>query len=98
MKYFWIGHCKEDSHDKIWGMIMLPVSVPRGYNDYLTFWGRRGKKLQTKMYRSITVTEANRLCYKKEDRGYRTIERLDSVYPEFEQDLEQTAVWALLKG
>ena len=45
-------------------------------------------------------TVADKLCDKKIDNGYKTINvaRLDEVYPAFEQDLEATAVWALLKA
>jgi hypothetical protein len=40
----------------------------------------------------------HRLIDKKVDKGYKRVDKtdLDNVYPEFEQDLEQTAVWALL--
>jgi hypothetical protein len=99
MNYFWIGHCKEGTSDKVWGMIQLPVSEQYGYPDYIAFWGRRGKKLQTKLHRSIPNWEVSKLCDKKEDRGYNTIDvnRLEEVYPEFESDLESTAIWAMLK-
>jgi hypothetical protein len=97
MNYWWIGHCREDTSDKIWGLIKL--NDDKIYCDYVSFWGRRGKKLQTKIYKNIPEYHAHKLSDKKMDNGYKTINptRLDEVYPEFEQDLETTAVWAMLK-
>ena len=98
MKYHWIGHFKESTSDKVWGLIKLTDSP--FYNDYVAFWGRRGKKLQTKIHTNIDNWDADKLCDKKQDKGYATINPagLDEVYPEFENDLEATAVWALLKA
>jgi len=104
MNYHWIGHCKEGTSDKIWGLICLndndheAVNNPWTGYDYVAFWGRRGKKLQTKVHKSIGFYQADKLCDKKLDNGYITINttRLEEVYPEFEQDLEQTTVWAML--
>lgn len=105
MIYHWIGHCKEGTSDKVWGLIRLPGSddnLQYGYrtNNYVAFWGRRGKKLQTKIYHSIDSYTAHKLCDKKEAGGYNTINpnRLHEVYLDFEKDLEQTAVWAMLSA
>lgn len=99
MEYYWIGWCQEDNHDKVWGMIQLPSENVKHYRgDYLVFWGRRGKKLQTKLYRDMSVYDAEGLYMRKERSGYRRIGRLDRVYPEFEEDLEKTAVWGMLKA
>jgi predicted DNA-binding WGR domain protein len=98
MKFKFIGHCynPSENHDKVWGAIYL--DAPDAYPcRVLTVWGRRGKKLSTKM-----VTNGNdlsKLIRAKENKGYREISknRLDEVYPEFEDDLEKTAIWAMLK-
>jgi hypothetical protein len=97
MKYHWIGHCKEGTSDKVWGLIRL--TDHNRYNDYVAFWGRRGRALQTKIHSDIDAWDADKLCNKKEDKGYAVINpaRLDQVYPEFEEDLQKTAVWAMLK-
>lgn len=97
MKYHWIGHCKEGTSDKVWGLIRL--TDHNRYNDYVAFWGRRGRALQTKIHSDIDAWDADKLCNKKEDKGYNTINtaRLDEVYPEFEEDLQKTAIWAMLK-
>ena len=66
-------------------------------NKYVTFWGRRGRRLQTKVsvehhyYVEVIID-------KKKDKGYVQVDRnhLDTVYPEFQADLEKTAVWAVL--
>ena len=92
MKYVHIGWCKEGAHDKVWGIIQL-YGV-----DCVTFWGRRGAKLQTKLIRA-SLWEADDLFRKKTNKGYKEIEewQLDDVYPEFKTDLERTALWASLK-
>lgn len=101
MKYYWIGHCKEGNSDKVWGLIRLTGDDKEvGYrtNNYVAFWGRRGKKLQTKIHENLDRWDADKLCNKKENRGYKSIDsnRLDEVYPGFEEDLQKTTVWALL--
>ena len=56
MNYHWIGHCKEGTSDKIWGMICLTNNgryLESAPQTFVAFWGRRGKKLQTKIYSLI---------------------------------------------
>lgn len=92
MDYKFIGWCRADNHDKVWGVITLHSDA------YVTFWGRRGSKLQTKI--SSDLYAVNDLIYKKQLKGYRSIQRdeIDKVYPEFQSDLEKTAFWAMLKA
>ena len=105
MMFEWIGWCNDpvDNHDKVWGIIVLE----RGINKYIEdshhkvvfFWGRRGKKLQTKI--SIeSQRNLNKLMDSKIKKGYVVVDKdkLDKVYPEFQTDLEQTAFWSTLKG
>lgn len=90
--YTFIGWCQEGNHDKVWGVIKLAD------NKCVTFWGRRGKKLQTKIaYFDYSI---HRLINEKINKGYVRIQKqqLDKVYPEFESDLEKTAVMAILRG
>jgi len=91
MNFSYVGWCKEKNHDKVWGVIELAPC------NYTTFWGRRGKKLQTKSFSGPSY-EIDKLIRQKSNKGYVGInkENLDVVYPEFEQDLEKTAVWAML--
>lgn len=100
INYHWIGHCKEGTSDKVWGMIRLngPSESYISECDYVVFWGRRGKKLQTKIHKNLHSWDADRLSDKKESGGYRVIDpnRLEDVYPGFEEDLQKTTVWALL--
>lgn len=99
MRYAHIGWCHEDNHDKVWGVICLqePFSTWHTDGKFVTFWGRRGKKLQTKTVEGGHY-EVKKMFDKKLDKGYQEVDkrRLDEVYPEFEQDLEKTAVWAML--
>lgn len=92
MKIEHIGWCQEDKHDKVWGIIRLHDL------DCVTFWGRRGAKLQTKIVK-VSRWEAEDMFRKKQYKGYNRIEEyeLDEVYPEFQKDLEKTAFWATLK-
>ena len=100
MKIECVGWCNEDGHDKVWGVIMLEDGGGRfSDNKYVSFWGRRGKKLQTKMF-SDTGYGMSRMFDKKLNKGYEQVDtdRLSEVYPEFQDDLEATGVWALLKA
>lgn len=100
MKFAHIGWCKEDNHDKVWGIILIREGQGAPYlepNDYISFWGRRGAKLQTKAFKGTTWT-ASEMFHKKKMKGYNEVskDQLDLVYPEFQQDLERTAIWATL--
>jgi hypothetical protein len=100
VNYIHIGWCHEDNHDKVWGVIKLDggdhESWERG--DYVTFWGRRGKKLQSKVYNDYGW-ELDRLFEKKEDKGYQAVDlaKLNEIYPEFEADLKKLAFWSTFK-
>lgn len=97
MKYDFIGWCKEGIHDKVWGVINLDDGPSFTFKQVLTFWGRRGSKLQTKMV--MNDWALTKLIDSKRNKGYVQIDpaRLDEVYPEFQTDLEKTALWQMLK-
>ena len=102
IKYAFIGWCHDPdkNHDKVWGAIELKreyASRHVYFVDYLTFWGRRGKKLQTQTA-NLAVWEFQNLLRSKEKKGYKQINAKDlsKVYPEFQDDLEKTMVWSLL--
>jgi hypothetical protein len=108
MKYEHILWNNEEGHDKIWGIIQLSEAESTNPKDrwgwsaeskYVTFWGRRGKSLQTKVWTG-NEWEANAQRDKKLKKGYKNVNplELETVYPEFEEDLEKTAVWGLLVG
>lgn len=91
MNFKFIGWCKESKHDKVWGVIKLDSP------NALIFWGRRGSKLQTKF--TVETWGLTKLIDSKRNTGYNEInsEDLDKVYPEFQQDIEQAAIWASLR-
>lgn len=64
----------------------------------VTFWGRRGKKLQTKISEDSDY-EHDKLIRSKERKGYQSVDedKLNEVYPEFEKDLSKMAFWAQFK-
>ena len=99
--YEFIGWCRDPikNTDKVWGVIDLNTT-PGGDGDYAVFWGRRGGKLQTKIYKDANNWDIGNLIQQKQDKGYEKIDRtrLNNVYPEFEQDLEKTTVWVMLKA
>ena len=92
MDYKFIGWNNSGSADKVWGVIKLQG------NQVVIFWGRRSKKLQTKI--DWTGWDLDKLIRKKQNNGYRLIQDYDlnKVYPEFSSDLEKTTMWALLKS
>ena len=97
MDYRFIGYCNDpkENHDKVWGAVY--VDEGRLANrKVMTFWGRRGKKLQTKM--TTDSWELHKLIDSKENKGYASINenRLSEVYPEFQLDLEKTLMWSIL--
>jgi predicted DNA-binding WGR domain protein len=96
MDYKFIGWNTRDGADKVWGAIYMEDRTnirPK----VLIFWGRRGKKLQTKMDRE--GWDLDNLIREKTQKGYNQIDNrhLKTVYPEFQNDLEKTTMWALLK-
>lgn len=103
MKYEHIAWYRDEktNSDKVWGIICLhdgsraPSYEP---NKYVSFWGRRGAKLQTKIFDG-TSWDAYKMFEKKENKGYKSVEldELNEVYPEFQSDLEKTAFWATFK-
>jgi predicted DNA-binding WGR domain protein len=95
INYRYIGWCSEDNSDKVW--VCIQLSGDRWYGKYLTVWGRRGKQLQSKII-DVSDREIGNLIRSKDAKGYRKIpqDKLNEVYPEFEQDLERTAAWSML--
>jgi len=108
MKYEHILWCRDEkaNADKVWGIILLEQGkkLPPNYfytslDKYVTFWGRRGKALQTKIWEG-SDWDVDSMKRKKLNKDYQEVDkqRLDEVYPEFESDLEKTAVWAMLRA
>lgn len=97
VNYKYIGWCSEDNSDKVWACIKLSAAPTWLHGKFLTVWGRRGKKLQHKIIEA-TNYEIGKLISSKDAKGYREIpeDKLDEVYPEFQQDLEKTAAWSML--
>ena len=72
---------------------------PEPTNKYVTFWGRRSKKLQTKIWDGY-LYDAEIEFDKKKEKGYKKVNNnhLNSIYPEFKQDLEKIVSWSTLKA
>jgi hypothetical protein len=100
INYEFIGWCSIDNSDKVWVSIRIKTGDRTNWhNTYLTVWGRRGKKLQSKLVET-SRHEMDKLVRSKDSKGYIEIpqDKLNEVYPEFEQDLEKTAFWAALQA
>lgn len=98
MEYTFIGWCNIDNHDKVWGVIKLTEKKYMWSTaTYLTFWGARGKALQTKVHKDAEYRIIDTLIRTKKKK-YTSISpaRLDDVYPEFKTDLEKSAMIAIL--
>lgn len=97
LNFEFIGWCRDlkENHDKVWGVISLDDNWFSGR--VLVFWGRRGKKLQTKFDNCGVALD--KLIRTKIKGGYTEISptKLHTVYPEFNSDLEKTAMWAILE-
>lgn len=93
MDYHFIGWCREGNSDKVWVCLRLAD------RSWATVWGRRGKKLQHKVITDTSTWDIEKLTDSKHKKGYKSIEKeyLGDVYPEFESDLQKTAIWAMLK-
>jgi hypothetical protein len=95
INYRYIGWCSVDNSDKVW--VCIQLNGDRWYGKYLTVWGRRSKKLQSKVV-DCAAQDMSKLIHTKDAKGYCEIpeDKLHEVYPEFEQDLERTAAWSML--
>lgn len=95
INYEYIGWYQDLDSDKVW--VCIRLSDPSHTGKYLTVWGRRGKKLQSKII-ECSAPDAHRLVMTKAQKGYKRVDKteLDQVYPEFQQDLEKTASWSML--
>ena len=104
-----IGWYHKDNSDKIWGAVLIKTTgtrpgfwanSPEVIGVWMIFWGRRGRALQTKLTEPMTSRDMHHDHFKKKlDKGYQRVARnkLDQVYPEFQDDLEKTTMWAQLR-
>ncbi len=104
MKIEFIGWCNDpiDNHDKVWGIALVSkgnfyenIREPNKPNTYVTFWGRRGKKLQQKNV-NMWQSEAQTLINSKLKKGYLQVpeEEVNEVYERFQKDLFKIALKA----
>ena len=105
-EFGWIGWCKEDNHDKVWGYFYRPtpdatgrpwINKHNGWNCCI-FWARRGKAMQFKA--DTTGTELDKLVRTKLRKGYEKISqpRLFEIWPTFIEEAEAKLMWDVLAG
>ena len=91
--------------DKIWGIICLnpdktfdPFESDRTF-DYVTFWGKKGGRLQTKQWTGYSC-DAYQLAKRKQHKkiGYLPVDRrrLTTEYSGLKEELERIVTWAVL--
>ena len=103
--YTFVGWKCEGVSDKVWiSMVLSRDPLPSEWWQYQTLtwaqvWGRRGKALQFKVFKG-TVAQQSKTIQQKIRDGYQKVtnDRLTEIYPEYEQDLEKTALWAMLSS
>jgi len=98
MRFEYILWCidLETNTDKVWGIIKIK-SGDDDPDTFVTVWGRRGKKLQTKIWKGHDWDAEQQYC-KKLAKGYTNVINYEVLYPEFEEDLKKVAVWSILKS
>lgn len=105
-EFGWIGWCKEDNHDKVWGYFYRPTTVETGRHwpaksygwNCCIFWARRGKAMQFKA--DTTGPELDKLVRTKVKKGYAKISqpRLFEIWPTFIEEAEAKLMWDVLAG
>ena len=84
MRVKFLGWCHQPTrgHDKVWGLI------DKGNGEFMTFWGRRGNKLQTNT-KPLSEGQQHTLISSKLRKGYRKVEKeeMDTVYDHFGRDV-----------
>jgi predicted DNA-binding WGR domain protein len=90
MEVEYIGWCNRPSlnQDKVWG-------IAKHGGNYVSFWGRRGKKLQKKV-KPMSSSEVSKLIRAKQLKGYMSIDpdRVDEVYERFGVDIFMVSLTA----
>jgi len=77
-----IGWCNQANHDKVWGIGATDD------NEFMTFWGRRGNKLQTNT-KSMSGYDAYKLIDSKRKKGYQEFDKneLDKIHEDFRKQV-----------
>lgn len=77
-----IGWCNEGNHDKVWGI------GDCGDGEYMTFWGRRGNKLQTNR-KYMSWPKVRSLVSSKLNKGYVEFDKdeLDQIHENFRKQV-----------
>lgn len=105
-EFGFIGWCKKDNHDKIWGYFLRPtpesvnkhyISKQYGWN-CCVFWGRRGKSLQFKA--DTTGYQLQKLTSAKCNKDYVSIteHKLYKIWPSFTEEMESKLMMDVLSG
>jgi len=103
-EFGFIGWCKEDNHDKVWGYFYRPTPdastwarKSSGWN-CCVFWAKRGAAMRFKA--DVTGWELDKLVNSKLKKGYSRIyePRLFEIWPTFVEEAEAKLMWDVLAG
>ena len=95
VNFKYILHCKEDNHDKVWGVFSYNAPLLPGETVYI-FWGRRGKQMSFK--KTTLDYDVHKTMESKLKKGYREITEptLLKGWPDFYDTLDMRLVfWTL---
>lgn len=107
----WVGHCKFDESDKIWGWFIYGNTVPKNLdrkalirqkqeNKWVyTFWARTGKTCHFKRHH-YSFFHMKKLVREKKNHKYYQISphALQTIWPSFYDDLDTKFVFFHLAG
>ena len=111
MHYLYIGHYKTDTQNNVWGIVQLTdyrteleliygmanFSPFRKPDKFLTFWGRAGGKMQSKIWEGRSW-EAEKKAKLKRAEGYKRIDkaRLGKISTGATEEIEKIACVMIL--
>jgi hypothetical protein len=96
----WAGWCKEGTSDKVWGYFAYDQEQDaplKRDGTYYIFWAGRGKKMN---FKQASLSECQRVTHtkqKKYDPLY-THAKLLSIWPTFDDEVEQRLCYCVLAG
>jgi len=99
----WVGHCKFDNSDKIWGWFLYNDPTSSDYKKTSTsayaFWAATGKTPNFKRH-SYTSWTMDKLVREKKNRKYNEIavEKVLELWPSVYEDINNRFVFYLLVG
>lgn len=92
INFKFIGWNNKEGHDKVWTSFEID-------GQYYCAWGRRNAKLQFKNH-GTNKWKMQTIAHDKQGKGYKEVDKflLFSIFPDFEEKVEQELMMATLSG